>query len=92
MIAKLIGYVLILLIGHFFPGHNGLVCGAYLARAGKKVAILERRDVVGGAAVTEEIVPGFKFSRASYVLGLLRPHIYKELELKVRCQCINSND
>ncbi|KAA0199011.1 hypothetical protein HAZT_HAZT002230 [Hyalella azteca] len=62
-------------------GHNGLVCGAYLARAGKKVCILERRHIVGGAAVTEEIIPGFKFSRASYVLGLLRPHIVKDLEL-----------
>lgn len=60
------------------------MCGAYLARAGKTVCILERRHIVGGAAVTEEIVPGFKFSRASYVLGLLRPQISKELELEVR--------
>lgn len=45
--------------------------------------MLERRHIVGGAAVTEEIVPGFKFSRASYVLGLLRPKVYDDLELKV---------
>ncbi|KAF2366304.1 Amine oxidase [Trinorchestia longiramus] len=64
-------------------GHNGLVCGAYLARAGKRVCILERRHIVGGAAVTEEIVPDFKFSRASYVLGLLRPHIVKDLQLEL---------
>ncbi|KAI6646649.1 Pyridine nucleotide-disulfide oxidoreductase domain-containing protein 2-like isoform X1 [Oopsacas minuta] len=62
-------------------GHNGLVAAAYLARSGKKVLVLERRHLVGGAAVTEEIIPGFKFSRASYVLSLLRPRIIKELEL-----------
>ena len=59
------------------------VQAAYLAKAGKSVAVLERRAVLGGAAVTEEIVPGFKFSRASYLLSLLRPQIVKELELKV---------
>ncbi|XP_049863007.1 pyridine nucleotide-disulfide oxidoreductase domain-containing protein 2-like [Schistocerca gregaria] len=63
-------------------GHNGLVCGAYLQKAGCNVCILERRHVVGGAAVTEEIIPGFKFSRASYVLSLLRPQIYKDLQLE----------
>jgi Phytoene dehydrogenase and related proteins len=68
------------------PGHNGLVSAAYLARAGLSVAVLERRHVLGGAAVTEEIIPGFQFSRASYLLSLLRPHIYKDLELKVRHQ------
>jgi phytoene dehydrogenase-like protein len=52
--------------------------------SGAKVCVLERRHIVGGAAVTEEIVPGFKFSRASYVLSLLRPQIIKDLELKVR--------
>lgn len=57
---------------------------AYLAKAGKSVAVLEKRHVLGGAAVTEEIVPGFKFSRASYLLSLLRPQIVKDLELKVR--------
>lgn len=64
-------------------GHNGLVAAAYLAKAGRSVCVLERRHIVGGAAVTEEIVPGFKFSRASYVLGLLRPKVYDDLELKV---------
>lgn len=63
-------------------GHNGLVTAAYLQKSGKNVCVLERRHVIGGAAVTEEIVPGFKFSRASYVLSLLRPHIISDLELK----------
>ena len=62
-------------------GHNGLICAAYLARAGRKVLVLERRHVVGGAAVTEEVTPGFKFSVCSYVVSLLRPHIVRELEL-----------
>lgn len=56
---------------------------AYLAKAGKSVAVFERRHLLGGAAVTEEIVPGFKFSRASYLLSLLRPQVVKDLELKV---------
>ncbi|KAL5471389.1 hypothetical protein EMCRGX_G029503 [Ephydatia muelleri] len=63
-------------------GHNGLVAAAYLAKAGKRVAVLERRHVLGGAAVTEEIIPGYKFSRASYALSLLRPQIANDLELK----------
>jgi phytoene dehydrogenase-like protein len=62
-------------------GHNGLIAGAYLARAGKKVVILERRDIVGGAAVTEEIFPGYRFTEFSYVVSLLRPEIIRELEL-----------
>src|SRR5215210_2814804 len=62
-------------------GHDGLVNAAYLARAGKKVLVLERRHVLGGAAVTEEIFPGFKFSVASYVVSLLRPEIIRELDL-----------
>ena len=62
-------------------GHNGLVAAAYLARAGRKVLVLERRHVVGGAAVTEEIFPGFKFSVFSYVVSLLRPEIIRDLEL-----------
>ncbi|XP_071420590.1 pyridine nucleotide-disulfide oxidoreductase domain-containing protein 2 isoform X2 [Pithys albifrons albifrons] len=63
-------------------GHNGLVAAAYLQQAGVHTAVLEKRHVLGGAAVTEEIVPGFKFSRASYLLSLLRPQIYAELELQ----------
>ncbi|XP_068111454.1 pyridine nucleotide-disulfide oxidoreductase domain-containing protein 2 isoform X2 [Hyperolius riggenbachi] len=63
-------------------GHNGLVAAAYLQKSGMKAAVFERRHVIGGAAVTEEIIPGFKFSRASYLLSLLRPQIYKDLELK----------
>src|SRR6516165_7173657 len=62
-------------------GHNGLVNAAYLARAGKKVLVLERRRVLGGAAVTEEIVPGFLFSECSYVVSLLRREIIRELDL-----------
>jgi phytoene dehydrogenase-like protein len=62
-------------------GHNGLVNAAYLAKAGKKVLVLERRGVLGGAAVTEEIVPGFLFSECSYVVSLLRPEIIRELNL-----------
>ena len=63
-------------------GHNGLVHAAYLARAGVKVLVLERRHIVGGAAVTEEIFPGFKFSVCSYVVSLLRPEIIRELDLR----------
>ncbi len=62
-------------------GHNGLVNAAYLARAGRKVLVLERRHLVGGAAVTEEIVPGYKFSVFSYVVSLLRPEIVRDLNL-----------
>jgi glycine/D-amino acid oxidase-like deaminating enzyme len=67
----------------YHAGHNGLIAAAYLQKAGIQTCILEKRHVVGGAAVTEEIVPGFKFSRASYLLSLLRPHIYLDLELQV---------
>ncbi|MGH7568280.1 MAG: phytoene desaturase family protein [Gemmatimonadales bacterium] len=62
-------------------GHNGLVNAAYLARAGKRVLVLERRPRVGGAAVTEEVFPGFKFSVFSYVVSLLRPEIIRDLDL-----------
>jgi len=62
-------------------GHNGLATAAYLAKAGKKVLVLERRHVVGGAAVTEELYPGFKYSVCSYVVSLLRPEVIRELEL-----------
>jgi phytoene dehydrogenase-like protein len=62
-------------------GHNGLTTAAYLARAGRSVLVLERRHVLGGAAVTEEIFPGFRFSVCSYVVSLLRPEIIRELDL-----------
>src|SRR3982750_359406 len=62
-------------------GHNGLVCGYYLAKAGLKVTVLERRSVVGGAAVTEEFHPGFRNSVASYTVSLLNPKVIKDLDL-----------
>jgi len=62
-------------------GHNGLVCAWYLARAGKRVTVLERRAVVGGAAVTEEFAPGFRNSTASYTVGLLDPQIISDMAL-----------
>ncbi len=62
-------------------GHNGLIAAAYLARAGMETLVLEQRHVLGGAAVTEEIFPGFRFSVFSYVVSLLRPEIIRELEL-----------
>ena len=63
-------------------GHNGLVCGAYLARAGVKVCVLERRSMAGGAAVTEEVWPGYRVSTASYVMGLMQPKVILDLELQ----------
>ncbi len=63
-------------------GHNGLVCANYLARAGQKVLVLERRGVLGGAAVTEEIAPGFRASIFSYLMSLLHPRIIRDFELK----------
>lgn len=65
-------------------GHNGLVCACYLAAAGKRVRILERRHIVGGAAVTEEFHPGFRNSTASYTVGLLDPDIVRDLKLHER--------
>src|SRR3982074_322183 len=62
-------------------GHNGLTAAAYLARAGRKVLVLERRHIVGGAAVTGEGFPGFRLSVCSYVVSLLRPEIIRELDL-----------
>ena len=63
-------------------GHNGLTCGAYLARAGKKVLVLERRHLIGGAAVTEEFTPGFRASTFSYVMSLLHPKVIRDLGLR----------
>lgn len=63
-------------------GHNGLTCGAYLARAGVKVLVVERRDIIGGAAVTEEFAPGYRSSTASYYQGLLQPKVILDLELQ----------
>jgi phytoene dehydrogenase-like protein len=62
-------------------GHNGLVCAAYLAKGGLRTLVLERRPIVGGAAVTEEFTPGFRASRFSYVMSLLHPRVIAELEL-----------
>ena len=69
----------VLVIG---AGHNGLTCAAYLAKAGLKVKVLERRPVVGGAAVTEEFHPGFRNSVYSYAISLLQPKIIRDLELE----------
>jgi len=63
-------------------GHNGLTCGAYLARAGKKVLVLERRHLTGGMVVTEEFTPGFRASTFSYVMSLLHPKVIQDLELR----------
>ncbi|HJR73191.1 MAG TPA: NAD(P)/FAD-dependent oxidoreductase [Luteimonas sp.] len=68
----------VLIIG---GGHNGLVCAAYLAAAGLKVKVLERRNIVGGAAVTEEFHPGFRNSTASYTVSLLNPKVIRDLRL-----------
>ncbi len=63
-------------------GHNGLVCAAYLAKAGKRVCVLERRHILGGAATTEELWPGYKVSTAAYVISLFLPEIIRDLKLK----------
>src|SRR5215468_6151153 len=63
-------------------GHNGLVCAAYLARAGRKVLVLEKRDLVGGCAVTEEIWPGYRVSTGAYLTSLMQERIIRELELE----------
>ena len=63
-------------------GHNGLVCAAYLAKAGQSVCVLERRHVLGGCATTEELWPGYKVSTAAYVISLFLPQIIRELKLQ----------
>src|SRR6187402_41791 len=63
-------------------GHNGLTAAAYLARAGLKVCVLERRDILGGACVTEELWPGHRVSRASYVVSMLQPKVVADLRLR----------
>ena len=65
-------------------GHNGLVCAFYLAKAGMRVRVLERRHVVGGAAVTEEFHPGFRNSVASYTVSLLQPKVIADMRLAER--------
>src|SRR5919112_6662155 len=62
-------------------GHNGLTCAAYLGRAGLKVKVVERRPVIGGAAVTEEFHPGFRNSAAAYTVSLLNPKVIRDLDL-----------
>ena len=62
-------------------GHNGLACAAYLGMAGLKVKVLERRGIVGGAAVTEEFHPGFRNSIAAYTVSLLNPKVIRDLRL-----------
>src|SRR5277367_1140999 len=68
----------VILIG---AGHNGLTCAAYLGMAGLSVKVVERRDVVGGAAVTEEFWPGFRNSVAAYTVSLLNPKVIRDLRL-----------
>ena len=65
-------------------GHNGLVAAFYLARAGRKVLVVERREIVGGACVTEEFAPGFRASTGAYILSMLRPAIWTDLKLRER--------
>ena len=63
-------------------GHNGLICGAYLARAGLKIVVVEQHDTLGGAAVTQEFHPGFRASTFSYLMSLLHPKIIADLKLR----------
>src|SRR3984893_177423 len=63
-------------------GHNGLVAAAYLARAGRKTLVLERRELLGGCAVTEEIWPGYRVSTGAYLISLLQDKVVRDLELE----------
>src|ERR1700710_2507709 len=63
-------------------GHNGLTAAAYLARAGLRTCVVERRDILGGACVTEELWPGYRVSRASYVVSMLQPKVVADLRLR----------
>src|SRR5881394_4538644 len=63
-------------------GHNGLTCAYYLAKKGMRVAVLEAADTVGGAAVTDEFLPGFRNSAASYTVSLLQPKVIRDMELE----------
>ena len=69
-------------------GHNGLVAAAYLARAGRRVLVLERRDAVGGAAVTEEILPGFRVSTLADGAGYLSARVRSDLKLDARVEIL----
>src|SRR5579883_2138758 len=73
-------------------GHNGLVTAAYLARAGRKVLVLERREMVGGCAVTEEIWPGYKVSTGAYLTSLMQERIVRELELERHGYRVDAKD
>src|SRR5579871_2823748 len=73
-------------------GHNGLVCAAYLAKAGRKVLVLERRELVGGCAVTEEIWPGYKVSTGAYLTSLMQERIVRELELERHGYRVDAKD
>ena len=73
-------------------GHNGLVAAAYLARAGRRVLVLESRELVGGCAVTEEIWPGYRVSTASYLSSLMQEKVVRELELAKFGYAVDAKD
>src|SRR5712692_10013110 len=73
-------------------GHNGLVTAAYLARAGCRVLVLENREVIGGACVTEELWPGFRVSTAAYLVSLLQQRVVDDLELERFGYCVDPKD
>src|SRR5688500_14653683 len=73
-------------------GHNGLVTAFYLARAGRKVLVLERREIVGGCAVTEAIWPGYKVSTASYLVSLLQQKIVEDMQLSRHGYQVDAKD